>query len=317
MFDITRRTLLAGTGATALSAKAAPSWAQGGGTTDELTWLIYQAPGGSVDLSTRTLQPGIEAVGFKVHLEYAQGAGGRVARTRLFNAPKDGSVIMTEVAPAAVVDQYLYSVPYKVNSFDPLFGWILNGFHYCVKKDSPIRTFSDFVAECKKRRVSVGTIGRGGAFHLHIVAMRQALGLDFNIVHFNGSSPAYTAVLGGHVDVAGGGAGSGSRQKEVLHFLGMTGTKREKALPDVPTLTELGFKVPPVEQLYFANTSPDTPPAQLKRLQAAFKATLSDAEIVKRMEAAGDYVTLIPPEEIHELHKAQEALVLQYKDALR
>jgi tripartite-type tricarboxylate transporter receptor subunit TctC len=317
MFNINRRTFLAGAGAAALSTTASERGLAQAGTTNDLTWLIYQAPGGSVDLSTRTLQPGIEAAGFKVRLEYAQGAGGRIARTRLFNAPKDGSVIMTDVAPAAVVDQYLYNVPYKVDSFDPIFGWILNGFQYCVKKDSAIRTFADFIAECKRRRVTVGTIGRGGAFHLHVVAMRKALDLDFNIVHFDGSSPAYTAVLGGHVDVAGGGAGSGSRQQEVLHFLGMSGSKREQALPNVPTITELGYKVPVVEQLYFAHTSPGTPEPQLKRLKAAFQSTLTNPEIVKRMEAAGDFLTLIPPEQINDLHKAQSDLVLAYKDALR
>ena len=59
--------------------------------------------------------------------------------------------------------------------------------------------------------MTVGSFGRGGAHHLHILTMRRQLGLNFGIVHFEGSSPAYAAVLGGHIDVSGGGAASGQR----------------------------------------------------------------------------------------------------------
>ena len=315
MRSIDRRTFLAGaTGAAAAGILPTGGQAQG---SQDLTWLIYQAPGGSVDLSTRTIQPWIEKAGFKIQLEYAQGGGGRVARTKLFSAKPDGKTIMTEVAPAAVVDEALFNVPYKAESFEPIFGWILNGFQYCVKKDSPIRTFADFVAETKKRRVTVATIGRGGAFHMHVVGMRSQLGLDFDIVHFDGSSPAYTAVIGGHIDVGGGGPGSGSRQADSLHFIGTSGTEREKALLDVPTIIEQGFKVTPVQQLYFANTSPGVPADRVAVLTKAFEAAFTDPDLVKKMEAAGDFLTLVSPEQIKALNVQQKELLMAVKDELK
>jgi tripartite-type tricarboxylate transporter receptor subunit TctC len=314
MVEFNRRHFIGGS--MALMATSRPAFTQSYPSQD-LTWLIYQAPGGSVDMSTRIIQPGIDKAGFKVHLEYAQGGGGRIARTKLFNAKPDGYTVMTDVAPGGVVDQHLYNVPYKVDNFEPIFGWILNGFHYCVKKDSPIRTFQDFVNETKKRRVTVGTIGRGGAQHLHVVAMRAKLGLNFGIVHFDGSSPMYTAILGGHIDVGGAGAGSGSRQSQSLHFLGMTGSKREQALADVPTIREQGFDVPVVEQLYFANTTPGVPADRLAVLTKAFESALKDRDIVAKMEASGDYLTLVKPDQIKQLHKDQEGLVVEYKEELK
>ncbi len=55
--------------------------------------------------------------------------------------------------------------------------------------------------------------------------------------------------MGGHVEVAISGPGSGSRMRDSLHFLGVTGAEREKALPDVPTLKEQGFQVTPIDQI--------------------------------------------------------------------
>src|SRR5262245_28340739 len=93
---LTRREFLAAAAATGL----APTMGNAAGyPSQELTWLIYQAPGGTVDVSTRMLQPHLEAAGFKVRLEYAVGASGRIARNKLFAAKPDGYMLMTEVAP--------------------------------------------------------------------------------------------------------------------------------------------------------------------------------------------------------------------------
>ena len=52
----------------------------------EVNWIIYQAPGGSLDTTARIIQPYLEKAGVKTTLDYVLGAGGRVARTKLFTA---------------------------------------------------------------------------------------------------------------------------------------------------------------------------------------------------------------------------------------
>src|SRR4051794_37012342 len=131
----------------------------------EITWIIYQAPGGSIDTTARIIQPYLEKAGVKTTLEYVLGAGGRVARTKLFTARPDGYMMMTESAPGAGIDEVIGRASYKASDFPPLFGWSVISWQICVKKDSPIRTFKDLVDECKKRRVVIGTIGRGGSSH--------------------------------------------------------------------------------------------------------------------------------------------------------
>lgn len=284
----------------------------------ELTWLIYQAPGGTVDLSTRLLQPYLERAGFKVKLEYATGAAGRIARNKLFASKPDGYTLMTEAAPGAIIDEVAYQVPYKAESFPPILGWSKTGFQLCVRMESPIQTFSDLVAETKKRRVTFASIGRGGAQHLQLLLIRQRLGLKFDVVHFDGASPAYAAVLGGHIDVGGGGPGAAMRQAgDRFRFLALTGDAREFPLLEVPTLKEQGYDIPSVNQIFFAMTSPGVPADRITLLSKAFELAHADTEFQERMKKFGTSATLIPAAEITAEHRRQRAYILEFKEELK
>ena len=137
-------------------------------------------------------------------------------------------------------------------------------------------------------------------------------------MHFDGASPAYAALLGGHVDVGGGGPASGKRQAgERLRFLGLTGEKREFPLLDVPTLKEQGFDVPPVNQLFFASTSPRVPADRLAVLGKALQEIVAKPEFVKRMEDIGNAVTSLTPQQIKAEHGAHRALILEFKEELK
>jgi tripartite-type tricarboxylate transporter receptor subunit TctC len=71
----------------------------------DISWIIYQAPGGSIDTTARVIQPYLEKHGVKTNLDYVLGAGGRVARTKLYTAKPDGYVMMTESAPGGAIDE--------------------------------------------------------------------------------------------------------------------------------------------------------------------------------------------------------------------
>ena len=88
---IGRRDFLVNAGKAALGATATAvgplgsSHAQEKFPSRDVSWIIYQAPGGSIDTTARVIQPFLEKQGIKTSLEYVIGAGGRVARTK----PKD------------------------------------------------------------------------------------------------------------------------------------------------------------------------------------------------------------------------------------
>jgi tripartite-type tricarboxylate transporter receptor subunit TctC len=317
-----RRTFLTHAGKAALGAAAggsvlaSPAMAQEKFPAREVNWLIYQAPGGSIDTTARIIQPYLEKAGVKTTLEYALGAGGRVARTKLFTARPDGYMMMTESAPGGAIDEVIGRASYKASEFIPLYGWSVISWQLCVKKDSPIRTFKDLVEECKKRRVVIGTIGRGGSSHIQLAALQKELNLPFSMAHFDGSGKAYPAVLGGHIDAAMSGPASGSRMSASLHFLGVTGERREPALPDVPTLKEQGFNVTPIDQLWYAMVTPKVPDERVNFLSAAFEKAFRDQALLAQMKKAGESIRPLTRAQIHELVVKQAEAIVKFKDLL-
>ncbi len=314
--DFLARAGKAALGITTAGAVVSPAAGQQRFPAQEVNWLIFQAPGGSIDTTARIIQPHLEKAGVKTSLDYVLGAGGRVARTKLFTARPEGYVMMTESAPGGAIDEIIGRASYKARDFIPIFGWSVISWQLCVNKDSPIRTFQDFVAECKKRRVVVGTIGRGGSSHIQLAAIQKELDLPMGLVHFEGSGKAYPAVMGGHVDVAISGPASGSRMRDSLHFLCVTGEQREKALPDTPTLKELGFPVTPIDQIWYAMTTPKVPDDRVQILASAFEKAFADKTLWEQMEKAGEFVRLLNRQQIDAMLSKQTSAIEKYKDLL-
>jgi tripartite-type tricarboxylate transporter receptor subunit TctC len=321
---IHRRDFLAQAGKAALGVTAASSagplvssaMAQEKFPAHEVNWIIYQAPGGSLDTTARIIQPYLEKAGVKTTLDYVLGAGGRVARSKLYTGKPDGYAMMTESAPGAAIDEFIGRANFKASDFPPIYGWSVVGWQICVKKDSPIRTFQNLVDECKKRRVVIGTIGRGASSHIQLAAIQKQLDLPFGVAHFDGSGKVYPAVLGGHIDAAISGPGSGSRMQDSLHFLAVTGEHREKALPDVPTLIELGFNVTPIDQIWYAMATPKTPADRLAALSAAFEKAFADKALTEQMEKAGESIVLLKRPEIEKMVAQQSEVIDKYKELL-
>src|SRR6266511_1857990 len=311
-----RRRFLAGAGAAAAGAIASPAVAQERFPAREVNWIIYQAPGGSIDTTARIIQPYLEKNGVKTSLDYVLGAGGRVARSKLYTARPDGYVMMTESAPGGAIDEVIGRAGYKASEFIAIFGWSVVSWQLCVKKDSPIQTFQQFVDECNKRRVVVGTIGRSGSSHIQLAALQKELNLPFGMVHFEGSGKAYPAVLGGHVDAAISGPASGSRMRDSLHFLGVTGREREKALPDVPTLKEQGFAVTPIDQFWYAMVTPKVPEDRIAILSNAFAKAFEDKMLWEQMQKLGEHLKLLTGAQVEQMVKQQAEVIERYKELL-
>jgi tripartite-type tricarboxylate transporter receptor subunit TctC len=225
-------------------------------------------------------------------------------------------MMMTESAPGGAIDEVIGRAGYKASEFIPIYGWSVVSWQLCVKKDSPIQTFQQFVDECKKRRVVVATIGRSGSSHIQLAALQKELSLPFGMVHFEGSGKAYPAVMGGHVDAAISGPGSGSRMRDSLHFLAVTGETREQALPEVPTLTELGFRVTPIDQIWYAMATPKVPEDRIAILSNAFAKAFEDKMLWEQMQKAGEYLKLLTRTQVEEMVGKQAEVIEKYKELL-
>ena len=127
------------------------------------------------------------------------------------------------------------------------------------------------------------------AAHFSLESFRQAAGLDFVTIQFNGNAPAALAMMTGDppagIDAAFSAKSAVASGK--LRALAVTGSKRSPLLPGVPTVAESG--VPGFEAgfslVMLAPSS--TPKAVIDRVHQAVVATLKDPVMAQKLEAQG------------------------------
>jgi tripartite-type tricarboxylate transporter receptor subunit TctC len=302
-----------GFASTALISRAA--FAEGYPAQD-LTWFVHQSPGGLIDSSTRVAQPYLQEQGFKSTIEYVRGASGRIARARLFRAKPDGYTIMMDTSPDEVMGEVLFNGQYKVAEFQPIFGWFVNAFNLFVPKASPFKTLDDLIKTARTRRVTVGTIGKGGAGHLQLAILKSRLNLDLQFVHFDGGAPAYAAAVGGHVEVAMG-AGIASAWSDTVNFLTVfRDDGRDPALPDVPTIKELGHDVASINQVIYANAGPGVPQERIARLADAFAKAFANPTHIEQQKKLQVHITPLMGADLREITRKAAEIVQEYKAVL-
>jgi len=104
--------------------------------------------------------------------------------------------------------------------------------------------------------------------------------------------------MGGHVEVAISGPGSGSRMRDSLNFLCVTGVEREKALPDVPTWIEQGVMDSALTAWYVFMAPKGTPKEIIDLLNTEINRVLMSPRIRQRFEEVGGIVQTMSPEEL-------------------
>jgi tripartite-type tricarboxylate transporter receptor subunit TctC len=159
-----------------------------------------------------------------------------------------------------------------------------------VRKDSPFKTYEDFIAAAKAKPGSIkcSTTGIGGDDHLAVLDFQRKTGLKVNIIHMRGTPEALTATLGGHIEVDFDNIGgflptvtSGEGR-----ILAVMMDKRYADLPNVPTLREKGV------DLISSSTRGYVMPAGtnmgiVNYMEQSIKKAMEDPEHVKRMKDAG------------------------------
>ena len=115
-----------------------------------------------------------------------------------------------------------------------------------VSSKSPWKTVADFVADAKKRpgEIKYSSSGVYGTMHVAMEMFAHSAGIKLRHIPTGGGGPALTALLGGHVDALSGGPNVSIPQVRAgtVRVLASWGANALTALPDVPTLKELGYK---------------------------------------------------------------------------
>ena len=254
-----------------------------------VTMLIGFRAGGGMDTTATVLIPELEkALGQPVVKAVHPGGGGAKAAALLKNAEPDGyTIALAATATVAFNPVYLPDkTPYRWTDFEYLVGLVGSGEAVMAKADAPFDTWGDMIAHAKAGN-SLSYSGQTPFDRLLIKYLNRKEGIEIRHVPTKGGSEAIKNILGGHTDLSFTGGNHLKHYHEgKIKFLASLRPERLASVPDVPSLTELGY---PID---FGNTFFIIVP---KGTPADVKATLSAALVAARdSDAFTEYMNRTP-----------------------
>ncbi|MBI3703370.1 MAG: tripartite tricarboxylate transporter substrate binding protein [Rhizobiales bacterium] len=248
-----RRRFVAVSAAAAASLAIRPAFAQDAYPNHAITIINPFPPGGASEVVTRPLAAVLEPIVKQpVVLETKSGAAGAVGTQVAAAAKPDGYTLLshiTSISAHSEVDK-LFGRPLKFTRADfiPLARFVADPCVLLVNDQQPYKTLKELTDDATKRPDAIifSSSGLYGALHIPMALYMKAAGnLKFRHLPTNGGGPALTAFLGNNAQVLVSSISASLAQIKAgkAKPLALFGGTRSKALPDVPTMKELGYNV--------------------------------------------------------------------------
>ena len=270
MSRITRRTALAAC-AIALPGlgRTQAAWPR-----QSVRFVVPFAPGGTSEIVARTVANELtKQLGQTVFVDNKGGGGGIPAMTDVAKATPDGhTIILGHVGTLAVNPLIFPNQPFDVNKdFVPvtLLAKVPNLF--VCHPDVPARDFKEFVAHVKANpgKLNYGSAGNASAGHLAMEYLKLVTGMFITHIPYRGTGPQLTDLLAGRTQASSAGLPAliAHIKSGKLRALAVGTSKRLPALPEVPTVEEMGYTGFETSQWYGILAPAGTPAEVVKRLQ--------------------------------------------------
>jgi tripartite-type tricarboxylate transporter receptor subunit TctC len=259
-----------------------------------VTIVVGFSPGGAADQLARLFSQKFSAAfGQSFVVDNRAGAAGTIAAGAVAKSPADGYTLLMGVTASQSIAPSMYkSMRYQAEKdFKPisLIAQIPLAFVVspAVKANSP----QEFVALAKAQSTpfSFASSGTGGIPHLTGELFQLTTGIKMTHIPYKGGAPAMTDLVGGRVDVMFDHLPTVLPHIRAgkLRGLGIVGTHRAAALPQLPTLRELGISGVEISSWFGLLAPAGTPDAVVQMLQAEVSKILATEEVKAQLRTIG------------------------------
>ena len=266
-----------------------------------LTLVVPFAAGGSSDAIARIVADGISNnLKQTVVIENVTGTGGMLGRARVARAAPDGYQFIIGNVGNFAQGQSLYRKPLydAVADFAPVGLLTDEGLVLVARKDLPADDLQQFIAYTKANQATMhfSSSGVGGSNHLACLLLNSAIRVEVTHVPYRNVVQGLQDVMAGRVDFDCLSLPLALPQiaAKTVKPIALLSEKRSATLPDLPTAGEQGLTGFAVASWYALFLPARTPPAIVRRLNAATVAALDVPALQQRLRQVGGDV--IAPE---------------------
>lgn len=266
--------------------------------------IVPYAPGGNVDISARIIAPPLgETLGQTVVVDNRPGAGGNLGASLVAKATPDGyTLLVGSSGPLSVNPVIFKNLPYDtLKDFAPISTVQAVPLVVLAGPKSSINSIADLIAAAKARpgKLTMASAGAGTTNHFAIELFAQMANVKVLHVPYKGSGPALSELLGGQVEtmIDQLAASIGYVRDGRLKVLAVTTPQRAAALPNVPTLEELGYKGYQASTLLGLLAPAGTPKPVVARLNAGVRRIMDSNTVAERFRGLGANPGASSPEE--------------------
>jgi tripartite-type tricarboxylate transporter receptor subunit TctC len=213
---------------------------------DPVTVVVPYSAGGGTDLTIRALLESAK-VDFpkSITVDNRTGGGGAIGLSYGAHVKPDGNIITAVTVELTTLPNMGSGGTFTYKQFIPILMYNSDPSVITVQADAPWKNLKEFIDYSKKNQVQIGNSGIGAIWHLASAGLAKAAKTKFTYVPFDGSIPAITSLLGGHIQAVA------VSYPEVyphvksgeLRVLAVLSEKRLELIPNVPTAKELGYNV--------------------------------------------------------------------------
>lgn len=255
--------------------------------------VVGFAPGGGTDQTARLIASAAQEF-FPVPLVVVNrpGASGTLAAELVANAEPDGHTLLVGGGSESTSVPNHRQTNYALDDFKGVAR--VNREHMVIvtKTGSGLDTVKAVVERAKENpgELAYGSSGPGGVLHSAFLVFAQEAGIELQHIPYQGGAPALAALLGGHVDMTIITPGDAAAQIEAgtVNAIATTSDRAEQ-IPDVPSLSELGYDVN-LENMKGLVAPADTPDAAIEYLQQRFQQAMES----ETFETLADRANITP-----------------------
>ena len=275
--------------------------------------VVPYGPGGGVSILAQLVgQKMQELMKQPVVIDNRPGAGGNLGADLVAKSPPDGYTLLMHTSAMSSLSSLYSKLPFDPSKdFVPVSMVISTQFVIAGSPKNPATNLRELVALAKEKpgAYNFGSSGPGSSLHLFAEMFNSIEGIKLVHIPYRGDAPMITALISNDIQLAflPQANGIANVQSNLIRGLGVTGTKRMEAIPNVPTALEQGIKGLEVGSWVALFAPAGTPPDIVLAVQQSLAQALADPKVREWLVSTGQNPVGNPPAEFAAQFKADVA----------